>query len=83
MPGTEFNGAVDMAPQAASTYIDGKLYLIEVRIDGVPRMVRARPYYRRLLRDGRVRVFFRTSTLELVTGRVPELGKTRLRVVPA
>jgi hypothetical protein len=62
----ELEGALDLAPEVAAAYLPGKLYLIEVDVEGTPRRLRARPHHRQLLRNGKVRVFFRASSLELV-----------------
>ena len=65
----DLEGALDLAPEVAAAYLPGKLYLVDIDVEGTLRRVRARPYHRQLLRNGKVRVFFRASSLELVTKR--------------
>lgn len=62
----EFDGAIDMPAAIAATYVQGEFYTLEVKVGGETRHVRARPYYRRQLRNGKVRVFFRTAGRELM-----------------
>jgi hypothetical protein len=61
----EFDGFVDMAPKTAATYLKSQVYSLQVGDDAAPRAVRARPYYRRKLANGKVRVFFRTLGRQL------------------
>lgn len=62
----EFDGAIDMPAKIAASYVQGELYTLEVTVNGQKRAVRARPYYRRKLRNGEVRVFFRTMGRDLI-----------------
>jgi hypothetical protein len=59
MRARSFNGAIDMPPKIAATYELGGSYVLEVKDHG---RVVASPYYRRRLRNGKVRVFFRTRS---------------------
>ena len=61
-----FDGAIDMPAKVAATYVNGELYLLEVKVNGATRAVRARPYHRRKLLDGKIRVFFRTMGRSLI-----------------
>lgn len=67
MMAKEFDGAIDMPAKIAATYVQGQLYSLEVGSGVSRRTVRARPYYRRRLRNGKVRVFFRTMGQELIS----------------
>lgn len=55
----EFNGFVDMPAKAAQAYLIGSIYTLNVRVGGATREVLVRPYYRRRLVEGQVRVYFR------------------------
>jgi len=63
---SEFDGAIDMPAKLAATYVTGQVYVLQVKVSGTTRAVRARPYYRHTLRNGKIRVFFRTMGRELV-----------------